>query len=254
MSIRKYILTILLAAMMAAGITSCKKSELQAFELPAMVHFYKDLGNYSPDSSVYSFAIFSPALLQDTVKLPVRIAGTMADKDRQIKLKAVADSSTAIEGTDYTIHAARIRAGRFTDTVYLVVKRTAEMKTKEKRLLLEIVPSEDLLPGIYNTPVGTGNNHLSGASVRMLVKINDYLTKPGNWESMLVFFFGEYSQVKYKFIIDVTGRGEFLVGGRPGEMPYGQIVAYKQMLQQALIDYNKQHGDLIDENGGIVTF
>lgn len=254
MSPKKYSLYIFLLAMMAAGMASCKKSELKSFDEPTMVHFYKDLSDPFRDSSVFSFAIFSPDHMYDTVKLPVRIAGTPASKDRQVKLQAVADSSNALAGTDYVIDKAMVRAGKFTDTVYVVVKRTPEMKTMEKRLLLEIVASDDLLPGVYNSPVGSGNNVYSGASVRKLVKINDFLTKPGNWDNMLVYFFGSYSQRKYKFIIEVTGRAQFPVGGGPNDISYGEISAIQIFLRQALLDYNREHGDMIDENGGIVTF
>ncbi|NML21751.1 DUF4843 domain-containing protein [Pseudoflavitalea sp. G-6-1-2] len=254
MSPKKYSLYIMLLAMMAAGMASCKKSKMKSFDEPTMVHFYKDLANYFRDSSVFSFAIFSPDHLYDTVKLPIRIAGNAADKDRQVKLQAVADSSNAIAGTDYAFGNAIVHAGRFLDTVYLIVKRTPEMKTQEKRLLLEIVASNDLQPGVYNSPVGSGNNVYSGASVRMLVKINDFLTKPGNWDNMLVYFFGDYSQRKYKFIIEKTGRAQFPVGGGPNDISYGEISAIQIFLRQALLDYNKEHGDMIDENGGIVTF
>jgi hypothetical protein len=88
----------------------------------------------------------------------------------------------------------------------------------------------------------------------MLVKINDFLTKPSNWDSWLVYFFGDYSQRKYRFIIEVTGRGDFPSGGGAGSLPYGQFVAYQQLMVQALNEYEAEHGHMLDENGDIVEF
>lgn len=246
---RKYSSYIIIPALFIAAFSSCKKSELQAFDQTGMVHFYKKFDNPHKDSVQYSFAIKPDALMEDTVKLPVRIAGVAADKDRTIALKAVADSTNAVEGVDYKIYSAIIRAGNYNDSVVLLVYRKPEMKTVNKRLLLEIIPSADLLPGLTNTASGT---LLTGGSVRLLVKINDYLTQPANW-SMLSAFFGAFSVAKYKFIIQVTGLAEFTYGVSGG-IPYAQMTAYQGMLRQALSDYNNEHGTLMDENGQPVTF
>lgn len=249
---RKHSLYIILPALILAAFASCKKSELTSFEEKPMVHFYKRFDDPKKDSFLYSFAIMPPERTKDTIKLPVRISGIAADRDRTINLKPVADSTTAVEGTDYTIHSAIVRAGHYNDSIVLIVLRSPEMKTKEKRLVLEIIPSEDFDPGLYNTPSGDGVVKLTGGSVRMLVRINDFLTKPSNWDSWLVYFFGDYSQVKYRFIIDVIGTGEFPSG--PTGLPYGQFVAYQQLMKQELDKYEAEHGNMIDENGDIVEF
>lgn len=249
---RKKTLHIIIPALILAAFTSCKKSELTSFDQQAMVHFYKLFTDAQKDSVLYTFAVKPASLVQDTVKLPVRIAGKAADKDRVINLKAVADSTTAVEGTDYKIHSAIVHAGKYNDSILLIVYRKPSMQTDEKRLLLEIIPSADFQPGLYNTPASPSDVKQSGGSIRLLVKINDFLTQPANW-SMLSSFFGTYSKVKYQFIIDVTGRAEFPYGSATG-IPYGQMAAYQNMLRQALSDYVAEHGPMIDENGQTVTF
>lgn len=252
MSKRNYLLYIVTILIMAAG-SSCKKSELTAYDQPAMVQFYKLFINTQRDSSVYSFAIRPATLTADTVKLPVRISGLAVDRNRVVNLKPVADSSTAVEGTDYKIHSAVIRAGKYQDSVEIVVFRTPAMKNTEKRLLLEIVASADFQPGLVNTAAGNDQVKQSGGSTRMLVKINDFLTKPSNWDSFLFNFFGTYSRVKYAFIIQVTGKAEFVFGGAGG-LAYGQFGAYQNQMRQALADYVAENGPMLDENGNAVSF
>lgn len=249
---RKNSLYIIIPTLIIAAFTSCKKSELTSFDQPAMVHFYKLFTDAQKDSVLYTFAVKPASLIQDTVKLPVRIAGKAADKDRVINLKTVADSTTAVEGTDYKIHSAIVHAGKYNDSILLIVYRKPAMKSEEKRLMLEIIPSADFQPGLYNTPSAGSDVKQTGGSVRMLIKINDFLTQPANW-SLLSSFFGTYSKVKYQFIIDVTGRAEFPYGSATS-IPYGQMAAYQNMLKQALSDYAAEHGPLIDENGQTVTF
>lgn len=246
---RKYSLYILIPALIMAAFTSCKKSELQSFGDLAMVHFYKKYDNAKKDSFQYSFAIKADALIEDTVKLAVRIAGVAANRDRTLGLKAIADSTTAVEGIDYKIHSAIVHAGKYEDSILLLVYRKPEMKTVNKRLLLEIIPSADFQPGLTNMPSGT---LLTGGSVQLLVKINDFLTQPANW-SMLSTFFGPFSLVKYKFIIEVTGLAEFNYGSATG-ISYGEMTAYQNMMRDALSDYNNEHGTMMDENGQPVSF
>lgn len=249
---RKHSLYIIIPALIMAAFTSCKKSELTAYDQPAQVQFYKLFDNPRKDSFVYSFAIKPATMLADTVRLPVRITGVAMDKDRMINLKAVADSSNAVEGTDYKIHRAIIRAGHYQDSVEIVVFRRPEMKDAEKKLLLEIIASADFQPGLVNTPAANDQLKLSGGSIRMLVKINDFLTKPSNWDQYLTTYFGTYSRVKYAFIIQVTGRSEFPFGATG--LPFGQFGAYQTMMRQALADYVKDHGPMIDENGNTISF
>lgn len=235
--------------MIIAAFSSCKKSELKSFDSQAMVHFYKKFDNARKDSFQYSFAVKADELMEDTVKLAVRIAGIAADRDRTIGLKAVTDSTTAVEGVDYKIHSAIVHAGKYQDSVLLLVYRKPEMKTVNKRLLLEIIPSADFQPGLTNQPPGS---LLTGGSVKMLVKINDFLTQPANWNSLSTFF-GQYSLVKYKFIIEVTGLTEFTYGTSTG-MSYAEMVAYQTTMRTALSEYNNAHGTMMDENGQPVTF
>lgn len=231
--------------------TSCKKAELIKYQLPDMVYFYKASGLTNNDSTTYSFAIKDKTLLTDTVFLPMQIMGGAKDYEREIKLVAVDSLTTAVAGTDYVLIKTVIPAGAFNANVPMIVKRDPVIKTIEKRLVLEVQQSKDFLPGVPSTSVTSISN--AGGTTRYLVKINDYLTKPNNWDTYLKIFFGAYSQVKYGFIIQATGRALFPLGV-PGGLSYDQMSYYRQVCRNALAEYVAQNGPLIDEFENPVTF
>jgi hypothetical protein len=230
-------------------VTACKKSGLTSYTQPDMIYVYKDFYNTNKDSVTYSFAIKLNSVMTDTVKVPLRIMGNARDKDRTVAIQTVADSTTATS-QQYTILPTIVKAGSFTTDIQVLVNRTPEMKTKEVRILLGIAASDDFLPGIPNTTAAPSR---AGGATLYLVKINDFLTKPSAWETVLSTYFGAYSQVKYKFIIDVTGRTEFPISGQDMVSP-SQFLFYKKLCREALETYNTNNSPLLDEAGMVVTF
>lgn len=243
----RYISIIAMITWLATG---CTKSELTSYDQPDMIYIYKDYTNSKRDSATCSFAIKANSLMVDTVKISVRIMGTAKNTDRVVKLARVDSSSTAVEGTHYEFLPYVVKAGQYNADLPVVIKRTPEMKTQEYRLWVRVMESADFAPGVPNSPV-TGFH--AGATLDYLIRINDFLTKPSNWDSQLNTYFGGYSQVKYKFIIDNTGRTEFPVGAAPA-LSFGEMQYYKAFVKSKLVDYVALNGPLIDEFGGTVTF
>jgi hypothetical protein len=239
----------LLIPVLFAVPAACTKSELTSYTQPDMIYVYKDFYNTNKDSATYSFAIKPNGLMTDTVKVPLRIMGNARNNDRMVAIRTVTGNTTATI-QQYTILPTIVKAGSFTTEIPVLVNRTADMKTKEVRILLEIVASPDFQPGVPNTTATTSR---AGGATQYLVKINDFLTKPSNWESVLSTYFGAYSQVKYKFIIDVTGRTEFPISGQEIVSP-SQFLFYKKLLREELEKYNAANGALTDEAGSPVTF
>lgn len=229
---------------------SCKKSELTSYEQEDMIYIYKEAFNAKRDSTVYTFAIRSGSLLIDTVKVPVRIMGNASNVDREVKLAVVTNATTAIEGTHYSLLTYTIPAGAFSANLPVLVKRTPDMKTQMFTLWLEVIESKDFKPGVPKSAVA-GN--FAGAGLQYMIKISDFLVKPSNWDSQLTSAFGTFSQVKYKFIIDVTGKTEFITGAAP-LMSIGELQYYKAFVKNKYLDYAAVNGPLIDEFGAALTF
>lgn len=250
MTMPRNIQYLLLPVLFGCLITACKKSELTRYTQPDMIYFYKDYYNADKDSTVYSFAIKPNALLVDTVKIPLRIMGLATGTDRSVNIQVVADSSTALP-EQYALLPTIVKAGAYTANVQLLVKRAPALKTNDVRVLLAIGTSDDFLPGVYNSAASASRG---GGSQRYPVRINDFLTKPSNWDSFIATYFGVYSQVKYKLVIDVTGRTQFLISGDDA-VTTSQMTYFKIKCRNYLADLNTASGTkLKDENGTEITF
>ena len=247
MRIIKYFLFFSFAATLLVG---CTKSELQAYEEPDMVYVYQLASDPNRDSITYSFATKPATLTTDTVKVPLRIMGTAKSKNRTVNVRAVTDGTTAKEGQHFVLLPAVIKANEYTGYIPVLVKRSADLKTTEVRLIVEVIESADFKPGV---PASAPQSPRAGGKLTMLVKLNDFLTKPANWDSFLSFSFGTFSQVKYAFVIQITGRSEFLTSGTD-PVSSSQMTYYKILCKNALATYNASNPPLTDEFGMPVTF
>lgn len=231
--------------------TSCKKENLTAYQLQDMIYFYKVHSSAIKDSVTYSFAIKSTTLQFDTVFVPVKIMGTAKDANRVIKIGAVDSLTTAKAGIDYEFLNAVMPAGKYEYNIPIKVLRSERMKTQTLNLTIEIQKSDDFIPGIPKDPSVSFYEY--GAALTYKIMINDFLSKPSNWDSRLSFYFGPFSQVRYAFVIQATGRSTFPSEG-PDALPFSAYSYYKQVCINALADYEKENGPLYDENGVRITF
>lgn len=88
-----------------------------------------------------------------TVNIPVSLMGMPKDEVRNIDLQVVADSTTMVEGVNYTIERHELAANAVTDTVKIVLLRDGDptILTQSKRLRIRIVANNDLRPTGQNT-------------------------------------------------------------------------------------------------------
>ena len=177
--------------------------------------------------------------------------GLAKDKDRTVNVRIVKDSTTAQEGAHYTLLPAAIKANEYTGNIALVIKRANDLKSSELRLVLEVVESTDFKPGVPST---TAQSPRAGGTLRFLVKMNDYFIKPANWDTQLTSYFGTYSQVKYAFVIKVTGRSEFIPGSGADNVSIPQLTYFKVLCKTELATYNASNPPMKDEFGNLVTF
>ena len=84
-----------------------------------------------------------------------------------------------------------------------------------------------------------------------MIKWNDILSRPSNWDDLSPFF-GTFSLVKYRFMLNTTGVAEFDVD----TMSWARLTNYRIMLIAALNEYNAANPNdpLRDEYGAYVTF
>lgn len=253
----QYILLFLLSGM---SILSCKKDELMYEDQPG-IYIDKEKFVGIRDSTTYSFAEKANTLMQDTIYIPVKISGNVTPTDRPVPLKVDHALTTATVGMHFQILDTKIKANEITARVPILIKRTPDLKTKQVRLYLKIETSAEFPLKIMSTKTNSTFNGEPSSTYNpgYLIKLNDQLLKPDTWDasgSWFKFFFGNYSAVKYRFIIDVTGRTVWGPRARDGaDAPTGtQMYIYYAKLTAALYEYEKVNGPMIDETGNPVTF
>ena len=190
------------------------------------------------DSLIFSFAVYPSTLLEQPMTMTLYVMGEAAATDRTVKLEVDAAQTTAAS-TQYTLPTeVTIPAGAFEATFDVTLKRTSDLTSKAVALYFKVAESSDFKAGVNE------QNHF-------LIKWNDILGKPKNWDTELTEFFGDYSLTKYRFIIDTLGFGDF-----GGDMTWSELMNYKIRMKTALSEYNEAHPDapLTDENGQLVTF
>lgn len=250
----------LMLLLLSCSIFSCKKEELMYEDKPG-IYIDKEKFVASRDSVTYSFAEKANTLMQDTIYIPVKISGNMSSADRPVPLKVDNTLTTASPGTHFQVLDTKIKANETIARVPILIKRAPDLKTKQVRLYVKIESSTEFPLTITNTKTNSTYNGepLSTYKPGFLIKFSDQLLKPDTWDasgSWFKFFFGNYSAVKYKFIIQVTGRTVWGDRARYGtDAPTStEMYIYYAKLTAALYEYEQANGPMMDETGNPVTF
>lgn len=190
------IVYLLLIAMMSA----CDQSIDYVYADKARIQFKYYTKDYNQnrivnDRTTYSFGMKADEVHADTAKIPVEFLGTPSERDRTYKVRIATDSTTAIEGIHYEPVAATqiFGAGRFTDTLRIVVLRdalsTSFTQPEDRRIAFEMEPSDDFDLGMKD-------------GLRTYLYINNYLSEPDWWSSPLrQGYLGFYHPEKWKILI-----------------------------------------------------
>ncbi|WP_207424348.1 DUF4843 domain-containing protein [Desertivirga brevis] len=242
---------ILMTLLMVITLCSCNK-EVMTYEDDPRVYFFEranDLVKTRITFKSYSFLLLPSSITQDTLKVKVKTMGLPSNRDRIVRGEAIMEGSTAVEGTHFRFIDGLVKAGQTEGTLNVLLLRTADIKNKSLTLNLRIAETADFKPGIVE------DNYFT-------VSWSDNLVKPSNWDGFigLSSYFGTYSNVKYRFIIDVLGIANFTlqqsarVPLQPGEYSASMMLDLKFRMKAALANYNASNSPLTDENGVAVTF
>lgn len=249
MKLHKKIIGALL--LLAALGSACNKA-IPGYENDPRIYFYERfvVNSFSTTdvfSRSFSFAPFPAKLTDTTIYINVKIMGKTAATDRTFYAEPAALTTNAIPKTDYELLPGTVKANEMMGTLPVILHRTAEMKTVIKEMTIKIADRGDFKTGPQEN------------SSFKLIWNDDYL-KPDNWDTFpgVGQSFGTYSVVKYKFIIDVLGLSQFplqTAGYNPAQYSNAQMLDFKAILKNALLDYNNTHATpLRDEFGLAITF
>lgn len=190
------------------------------------------------DSLDFSFVKYPGSVTEYNLPVTIYLMGNPENHARTVNLAVNATKTTAQEGQYAFPAQVVLPADSFSVIFPVCLKRTADLQEKGVHLYIEILESSDFKIGVSE------ENHL-------LIKWSDVLTRPANWNE-LVEFFGTFSIVKYRFIIETTGVTEFSAQ----KMSWALLTNYRILCVSALNAYNETHpgNPLKDENGQYVTF
>ncbi len=98
--------------------------------------------------SVITYSFDYDIANEHVVSIPISLMGIPKTNARTIQLQVVADSTDMVEGVNYTIERAELAANAISDSVKIKLLRgnDPEILTKEKKLRIAIVESDDLRP------------------------------------------------------------------------------------------------------------
>jgi hypothetical protein len=178
----KYFVSIVALVTLLAGCTK----DIRNYDGPPAIYFQyavtaRETYSGAPllDSSVITFAYSQTSVADSIIMLPIRTTGYAASIDRTYILN-VADSSTAQAGIHYEIINSdyTIKAGKFNDTVYIRLHRTADMLDSTFVLHLDLKANENFVLDVKQK-VTSGTQYVR--TVHHTVKVNDILSKPKYW-------------------------------------------------------------------------
>lgn len=232
---------------------SCIKEEPFSFAEMPHVYFNLDrsiLHNLHPGSSskniLVDFSVKPSDITTDTIVLGVRVSGVASDIDREFDLQSIALHGNVQPGLDYTFlnQDFLIPGGGYDTTIHMIVHRTAALQNNELAFRLHIVANEHF-------QVGPQSDTSRAMNVTDLtITLRDILAQPSNWSTFIAAYFGGYSQVKYRFIIDTLRIASF-----SNTLSAVTMNNYKTQLVNALRTYNANRPEpLRDEHGELISF
>ncbi|MFD2553106.1 DUF4843 domain-containing protein [Sphingobacterium tabacisoli] len=232
---------IILFVAVISTFASCKKEGSLEYQAGSGAYIVAQLS----DSLSYSFANNVAILTKDTIFLEVQVLGDVTDYEREIQLHAVG-GSTATEGLHYKLPAMKLPAGAHNLIYPVVLFNTEDLATKTVRLELELKPNQDFVngPGMISS---------RGLYRTYKINFNNRLIKPSYW-LYIQNYFGEYSDVKYRFMIEVLGMSDFMPDYVGGTMGYSESINYGGIMSGALQKYEDEFGPKLDETGKQISF
>lgn len=256
--------TILLTLLCTTLLAGCSKEEVSTFDTS-----YKALNIWfgTTNGAVYENATYnySYALEEGHLSFIAQISGLPTDHDRSFTLEPFGGDYDRMGETirleNYVIPAGKIN-GEF--NIYFNTSKLSspdmfsdkDGNGENGKVYFRIKPNDTFSEGAEGTQVLT-------------VILKNYIAMPEDWNEAtfpyraLKLYFGEYSKVKYQFMIEHLGIVDFHVSYSASTawdettnvMSTAYAVYLNQKCQVALTEYNATHDSpLIDEYGIPVTF
>ncbi|NTD99218.1 DUF4843 domain-containing protein [Agrobacterium tumefaciens] len=242
----KYLLSILIVACLF----SCKKETVETYQGKDGVSFFAYNYELLHTTAVrsYSFALQETQKQRDTLFIPMRITGKLTDQPRTVMLKT-AQGTTATAGVDFELKEFTVPAGASKFNYPLILLNSTGMASNIYRIVLEPAETKDFILGTLGETPATTTKFPEENFRYLKVDVTSQYIEPGYWSS-IAGNFGEFSAVKYKFMVKTLGITDFSYDkiGSDG------VLNFSVTLSNALAAYVAANGPLLDENGQEISF
>ncbi len=226
---------------------ACEQNDVMDYALNGKVYFNEVTTVSSVETAVYtknySFALQNSSLMEDTVKIAIKLMGDVADYDRTFKAEIVADSSTAVAGTHYKLLEGVMSANTYESYLPVVLYRTEDTQEEAVYVKLQLTDAGDLGAGVEG-------------GISFYLTWGDILLEPDNWPE---YYFGVYSTNKYRFAIDVLGvtdwpqTARITDGPEDGVYTISEIQGFVKTLNEAYQEYRKENGPIyVDDDAKVL--
>lgn len=227
---------------------SCKREPLTTYNAADSVYFNYNMGFSSyNDSMDFSFA-YADASVRDTVlKIPLAVTGVAATSDRYFSL-VVDPASTAVAGTHYELPEPLIHAGKVQDTLRLLFKRTADLASGIKKLVLHLEPNEFFKTDLQYRITNNGTPDTMSV-LTFSISGSDIISEGPYWSSFYAAFFGTFSKKKVEFIHDLLDMPLDFWTIAPTNQRKAMSIYYASTTGRYLSDQAAQGNVILDEDG-----
>ncbi len=206
---------------------ACEKNDVFEYsQAKSSIHFNYEVKNMALEHDIAfrhrGNVYFGDSLRKDTVKLAVTVLGEKSQEDRWFDLKAipVKDQDTAMLAEVEFMNPYCFRAGRFKDTVEIILVRADKRGRYTVGITFDITESSDFERGAEEHSVYT-------------VHVLDRYPKPASWD-FCIGYVGEYTEEKYAFYVTVM-KDIF------PQYWWNLDESYTRILNEALDRYNATH-------------
>lgn len=200
------------------ALAGCSEKEVMEYEGVDAIYFDVQYGASHGNENVWArqyYTHVSFGVIDETevdVRMKVGIAGSVKDYDRPFRVEIVKDSTDAVPEEEYTgfVENHVIKAGENHTYVEVKIKKSERMMTDTAKIQFRLVPGEHFvlafsdfgkIPGRWSDSQ-TDYSQNKDAAIHNVFADNR-LQMPKGWGGTQ--YFGEFSSVKYQYLLDVSG-------------------------------------------------
>lgn len=232
---------------------ACKREPLTTYHVKDNIYFSNEVGtgNYV-DSLDFSFAYSDATVKETTVNIPLGVTGSPAATDRHYKL-VVDPASTALAGTHFEFPDMVFRAGKVRDTLHLLLKRTPDLASGTKKLILRLQPNDDFNTELLYRVINNGTLD-TVSMVAFSLTTTDILTAGPYWVDTYARYFGPFSLKKVNLMHDVLGMPLNIWSiAAPTTNQRITVIYYASVMGHYLADEKNKGNLILDEDGTAMT-